>query len=84
MLEDFLIREGAVHLLAQRKKPLTEMSRRELIRHAGEFMVSKFGSLPTANQKEAMASAIVFLFPSLKSIRSKTGTVSYHWLYLVI
>lgn len=76
MVEDFLISEGATHLLDQRKKPLSETARRELICLLHEYIVLKFGAYPTSDQKESVASSIVFLFPSLKSTRDKKGTVS--------
>lgn len=76
MLEDYLISENGTNLLSQRKKPLTEKDRKRLIRHIYEYVISRFGAYPTKEQKEALSQAVVFLFPSLKSNRGETGTVS--------
>lgn len=70
---------GANDLLSQRKQTLTEKSRRQLVRHLSNYLELKFG--PTSSvkerttQKEAVAKATIFLFASLKSERTKRGTV---------
>lgn len=83
-LKEFLISAGATHLLDTRHQRLSEKHRRQLIRYVAEFAMVKFGDLPKPEQKEAVAKAVIFLFPPLKSTTSKTGTVSFDNICLII
>lgn len=83
-LKEYLISVGATRLLDTRHHRLSEKYRRQLIRHVAEFAMLKFGDLPKPEQKEAVAKAVIFLFPPLKSTTSKTGTVSFENICSII
>lgn len=59
---------GNVKLLAIEK-------RRQLIRHLVDFMVSTFGTKPSAYQKNSTARATIMLFPFFNCKNSKIGGI---------
>lgn len=71
-MEDFLVKENAGLILqAQRDDPSYSLSKNQFnftVRLLAEFTKHRFGTTPTAKQKEAVAKTFVELFPSVRMV----------------
>lgn len=68
-IKSYLISVNAESVLNENQAgTLSEKSRRLLIRHITNFQTSRFGSNPTAAQKQAVATATGFVFQTISAV----------------
>lgn len=68
-IKSYLISVNAGHILSEYEDGvLTEKSRRQLIRHITDYQILRFGSNPTPDQKQSIATVTGFVFQTLSAV----------------
>lgn len=63
---------GEILLKAQAEKPNLNFSKNQInkiVRILADYIQKRFGSVPSKNQKESAARALIEIFPSIKMVR---------------